>query len=322
MRVVSLLPSATEIVLLLEAGDTLVGHVETRDLSIRMDASPPALNQGTGQTGEVSGRPTLVRPSTSSGRVLDRLDTSLFVDLDPDVVIAGSSGSFSRCEVEGVIDAIKSSGGQKPVLLWLEPHSIEEIVDDVIRVAEALRCPERGMQCAVALRTKILEVQEWVTPFVDHGTVVGFLEGFDPLMVAGHWTVQMIERAGGVHPWNASVSKPNAGAACGPQQAERIAGPSITVDAEAFTSRLPEVVIVCPRDADLAQSEAAARNLMQREWFQSTPAARTDRVYAVDGRASFHQPGPRIVEAFRFIVGLMDGRSDWMSAVPWSKIGG
>lgn len=312
MRIVSLVPSATEIVCLLGAGGSLVGRSHACDFPPGVESIPILTAQRTDPDAEERDTDRLVREVKELGQSLYTLDTGLLARLEPDLILTQDLGPLDAA----LVRAVDQRTGREPAVLILNPQTIEDILDDVLRVGRAIGREEEAGRRVMAMRTAMLEAQDWVTPFVGHGVVVGFLEWTDPLFVGGLWTVQMIERAGGVHPWNETVARPNAGAAAGAQQAQRVAGPSISVSAEAFAAAAPEIVVVAPCGYDLARSERAARTLMDQAWFAELPAARAGWVLAADGSASFNRPGPRVVDAFGWMVALVQGRGGWEEMIP------
>jgi len=324
MRIVSLVPSATEIVCLLGAGGSLVGRSHECDFPADVLSLPILTSQRTVPDAEPHETHELVRELTGLGQSLYTLDTGLLARLEPDLILTQDLCSVCSIDADAVRAAVREVGartGREPTVLSLNPQTIEGILDDVLMVGEAIGRAAAASRRVSAMRTEMLEAQDWVTPFAGHGVVVGFLEWTDPLFVAGHWTVQMIERAGGVHPWNETIRRPNAGAAAGVQQAQRTAGPSISVSAEAFANPAPEIVVVAPCGYDLERSVSAARSLMAQDWFAALPAARTGRVVATDGSAYFNRPGPRVVEAFRWMVALVQGRDGWEEMLPCRVLG-
>ena len=148
-----------------------------------------------------------------------------------------------------------------------------------------------------------------MNPYAD-GSVVGFMEWTDPIFIAGHWTVQLIERAGGSHPLNPTVPIPGSGAAVGPQQASRKAGKSIRVAPEVFCATQPHWLVIAPCGLNLDQVRQEVRTLRAQEWFNTLPAVRSGRVALVDGSQYFNRPGPRLVDAFEFLVGWLQGRPE------------
>lgn len=104
---------------------------------------------------------------------------------------------------------------------------------------------------------------------------VAFLEWTDPIFVGGHWTPQLIERAGGLHPLNPTAAPESAGAAAGPiGQTLRAAGPSIRVPAEVVAAIRPEFVVVCPCGLSLEDAWRETGLLAEQAWWRDLPAFR------------------------------------------------
>jgi ABC-type Fe3+-hydroxamate transport system substrate-binding protein len=190
-------------------------------------------------------------------------------------------------------------------------------MDDMLRVGRAVGRERDAMHAVVALRERADRALEHVNPYVD-GPIVGFMEWTDPIFVAGHWSVQLIERAGGRHPLNETVAKPGSGAAVGPQQAERVAGHSVAVTPEIFAAVRPEVLVIAPCGLTLEQAWAETGKLAEQAWFRDLPAVRAGRVAVVDGNQMFNRPGPRLFDALEFLVGWLNGREDLIpDGFPW-----
>ncbi len=111
----------------------------------------------------------------------------------------------------------------------------------------------------------------------------------------------------------------DAGAGVGPAgQAQRKAGKSIRVESADLAATLPEVVVVCPCGLGLDDAWAEMGHLASRPWFAGLPAASSGRVAVVDGHQMFNRPGPRVVDAFEFLVGLINERPELIpAAFPW-----
>lgn len=259
-----------------------------------------------------------VREATRSGRSLYDLDTALLAELAPDLIV-----TQDLCEVCSIdLAAVRrAAAAMKPTpeILSLNPETVEGVVDDLIRVGAALGRDAEGRAAAVAVRERLFAASEYVNPFAD-GPCVAFLEWTDPLFVGGHWIPQLIERAGGRHPLNPTVAKESAGAALGPQWAERVAGKSVAVPPEVVAATKPDWIIVCPCGIDLENAIAMTDRLAEHAWFRETPAARGGRVAVVDGNQMFARPGPRLADGFEFLVGLLNDRQDVIpSGFPWRR---
>lgn len=314
MRIASLMPSATEIIRLLDAGAELVGtthECEPID-SVRPLTIPAAVSSPV--------RPDmLVREEPVFDQSVYTLDTHELVAAAPDLIIFGPT-STDPAQIDQTADQIARRTGKRPRLLALSPLTLEDILDAVLTVGEAIGRAHLAQDRAVGLRARLFSAQEYVASFDARQPVVGFLEWADPLVIAGHWRVQMIERAGGSVPWNPTVPGPGSGAAAGPQQAQRRAGPPISITADAFSARDPDVIIVAPQSQPLDSARATASELVRQDWCKGLRAVATGQVFAVDGRTHFFRPGPGVVEGLEWLVGCLQGRPELMHALPWMHV--
>jgi len=322
MRVVSLLPSASETLCLLGGSDLLVGRSHECDFPSDIHDRPVL----TGQITETSPDPAEIDRSVSAalaeGRSLYQLDAQLLRELKPDLILTQDLCAVCSIDLESV-RRIASGLDPAPEILSLNPETVEAVLDDVLRVGQAIGREGRARAEATALRERMHRAMEFVTPYVE-GPSVAFLEWTDPIYVGGHWTPQLIERAGGRHPLNPTYPKPGTGAAVGPQQAERVAGPSTRVGPEDVARSEPEAVIVCPCGVDLAGARAMAENLRGADWYAEFERRRAERRVPggaiVDGNQMFNRPGPRLFDAFEFLVGWLQDRPELIpEGFPWEE---
>ncbi|MEL7483717.1 MAG: ABC transporter substrate-binding protein [Planctomycetota bacterium] len=311
MRIVSLLPSATEIVALLGAADQLVGRSHECDFPSGLDHVPTLTAQRTSAQTPAA-IDAEVRSSLEAGESLYTLDVDALADLRPDVIVTQDLCDVCSIDlntVRAAVDTIAEQTGFAPEIVSLNPETVEDIIDNVLKVGRAIGREREAFDAVVDLRGRLHTAQEYVNPY-EEGPVVGFMEWTDPIFIAGHWNVQLVERAGGRHPLNETVAKPGTGMAVGPQQAERVAGKSIRVPTDAFAATRPEVLVIAPCGFGLAQTRAAVDELRGQDWFESLPAVQNGRVALVDGNQHFNRPGPRLAEAFAFLVGFIQQRPE------------
>lgn len=311
MRIVSLIPSGTEIVALLGAQNALVGRSHECDFPPQITTCPVLTRQRTHYDPE-SGTDAQaidkqVAQAVVDGQSLYTLNEDLLAELAPDLIITQDLCSVCSINLDSV-KAIAQRLPSAPSVLTLNPHSVEDILDDIYRVGEAIGMTQQAMHEVVGLRQRMDRAEEHINPY-DDGPVCGFMEWTDPIYIAGHWNVQLIERAGARHPLNEAVAKPGSGAAVGPQQAERLAGHSIAVPAEIFAATQPGHLVIAPCGLTLEQAIHETDTLFTRhEWFRRLPAVQNARVAVVDGNQMFNRPGPRIVDALEFMVGFLNDR--------------
>lgn len=322
MRVVSLLPSASEILHALGAADLLVGRSHECDFPPSI-AGVPVLTAQTTTYESPAKTDAEVRSQLETGASLYTLSAERLAELKPDLILTQDLCDVCSIDlntVRAVVRDMAAKTGHEPRILSLNPTTIEGVFDDILRVGEAVGRERAAMDTLVALRGRLHSAQDFVNPY-DEGPVVGFMEWTDPIFVAGHWTVQMIERAGGRHPWNPTEAVEEAGAAAGPQMAYRVAGKSVTVTPEAFAAQEPDSLIIAPCGLTLDQTRAATNELAEYDWFRNLPAVRNGRVALVDGNQMFNRPGPRLVDAFEFLVGFLNDRPGVIPVgFPWEQL--
>lgn len=326
MRVVSLLPSATEIVYQLLAPDAfgvdrwpvLVGRSHECDYppDPRLQALP-VLTAARTQFTSAAQVDAEVRQALRQGESLYTLDAALLASLRPDLII--TQDLCDVCSIDlATVRQVAAAMPSTPRVLSLNPTTIDGVLDNVLRVGQALGVEHAARSFSTSLRERAFAAEEFVNPYA-HKPVVGFLEWTDPLFVGGHWTPQLIERAGGLHPLNPSVPITDAGAGEGPAgRSQRVAGKSFSVTPTAFAAAVPEYLIICPCGLSLEQAWREAELLSKHEWFRALPAVRQQRVAVIDGNQMFNRPGPRLVDALEFLVGWLNKRPDQIPRdFPW-----
>lgn len=332
-RVVSLLPSATELVALLQpcdadTGGLLVGRSHECDFPPSVLALPvltasrvkPAVAPGASidPTHDPAAIDASVRAFLDASESLYSVDEVLLASLRPDLILTQDLCNVCSIDLPAVQRLARTLPGP-PRVVSLNPSTIEDVLDDLLRVAAVLGSAfiPAGDRAMVALRERLFRAEDFVNPYED-GPVVAFLEWTDPLFCAGHWTVQLIERAGGRHPWNPTTPRPDAGAALGPQRGSRVAPPSRAITPAELLAHPPEAFIIAPCGFSLAQARACAEHLSRQPWWTDLPAVRDGRVAVVDGNQMFNRPGPRLVDAFEFLVGWLHNRPELIPpGFPW-----
>lgn len=315
-RIISLLPSATELLCAIGGGHLLVGRSHECDWPPSITHLPSLTSQVIPISHETSLSPAqidaLVRehlaPTTSdpsatapTAQSLYRIDGAAIAALRPDIII--TQDLCGVCSIDlATVRALAAGLAPSPTIISLNPTTVEDMLDDALRLGEAVGLADEARRAVVALRDRLFRAGEHVNPF-DDGPSLAFLEWTDPLFTAGHWTVQLIERAGARHPLNPTIiAAPHAGAAAGPQHGERKAPHSFAITTQQLVASLPQALVICPCGLNLEATHAAAASLACQPWWQDLPAVRSNRVAIVDGNQMFNRPGPRLVDAFEWLV--------------------
>jgi ABC-type Fe3+-hydroxamate transport system substrate-binding protein len=322
MRVVSLLPSGTEILCEIGGGSLLVGRSHECDFPAMTVKDVPVLTAARTRFESSAQVDRDVRAAMGSNASLYSLDAARLAELCPDVIITQDLCEVCSIDLE-TVRRVAAGMANPPRIVSLNPHTFEDVLDDHLRVGEAVGLVREAEEAVVRLRGRMYAAMDYVPNFAA-SVVTVFLEWTDPLFVGGHWTPQLIERAGGAHPLNPTTAVEDAGAAAGPiGQSLRKAGKSIRVPWEAVAAVRPEVVIVSPCGLGLEQAVAEAQKLGEQAWWRELEAVKRGRVAVVDGNQMFSRPGPRLVDGFEFLVGILNDRPEVVPTdFPWRWLGG
>ena len=278
MRIVSLLPSATEIVFALGLGDDLAGV--TFECDFPPEARGKRIISSSGLEASVDDPEAIdaaVRAATEGGVPLYRLDEAAIAEIDPDVIL--TQDLCRVCAVpSGDVDAALDRLGCSAVVISLDPRTLDEVIDDIGRVGTVLDVADRGAELTAALRLELGVIRSVLADRPRPRVLV--LEWIDPPFGAGHWIPDMVRAAGG-EPVLATD-----GAASGPLTWEAV------VDAQ------PDVAVIAPCGFGLAGALGHARQALPH--LPSTAA-----VWAVDGDAYIVRPGPRLVDGVKVLAEIL-----------------
>jgi iron complex transport system substrate-binding protein len=279
MRIVSLLPSATEIVCALGLREALVGITHECDYPPDVNGLPRITKSLVGEEREAGESRAAsihrhVMASIHEGSSLFDVDADALERLAPDLIV-----TQQLCEVCAVSSELVAHATRRmrddPRVLSLEPTSLDDVYENIRAVAEATATQTQADHVVAGLRARAEALAERTRDLPKRRTAV--LEWTDPLMGSGHWTPSLVELAGGTP----VASFPNA-------YSEVIAW-------ETLAEADPEVVIVVPCGMTAAQAQASLDDLDRSEprW---APFAASRRVVVMDGHQFANRPGPRLID--------------------------
>jgi iron complex transport system substrate-binding protein len=279
VRIASLVPSATEALCALGLSDELVAVTHECDFPAEVVALPhltrSVIPDGL-PAAEIDAR---VREVTSRGEALYELDEVTLAELQPDLVVTQALCAVcavSYDDVRAVAERLPST----PNVISLDPEHLDEVLDDMVRLAAAAEEAERGKALRSELRARLDAVRKTVAG-AEYPRVAA-LEWLDPPFSGGHWVPEMIETAGG----RSAVGEAGA--------------KSRTETWESLEAARPDVVVVMP--CGLYADEALAEAERHREALGELGAG---ACYAVDAAASFSRPGPRLVDGVELLGHLL-----------------
>jgi iron complex transport system substrate-binding protein len=278
VRIVSLLPAATEILFELGLGDQLTGVTDACTFPpgarlLRRVATTTADPRDTSRAG-----PRLV------------LDDVALAAAEPDLVIAGGAPGTGAIGYRDAVDAVARLGLEAEVIR-LDPASIEGVLNAIQAVGAMTETEDEAMDVAVGLRERLHALERIVLGRREHGFVpprVIVLEGLEPPVAVGRWVPEQVRLAGG---WELLGSEGE---------------PPAPTTWDAVREMEPEVLVIAPRGLDLAATREAWDRLPRPAGWEALPAVRAGRVFAVDAPACFDHPGPRVIDGIEVLAELID----------------
>lgn len=287
MRIVSLLPSTTEIAYALGLGDQVVGVTHECDYPPEVRGTPVVTRSAIDHTSSSSAEiDELVSNQLREHISIYHLDTDLLAQLQPDLILTQALCDVCAVSFALVQQAVRDLGGH-PRILSLEPEDLAGIFDTIRIVGEMTQRTGEAVALLDTLRTRVERVHT-TSLRARSRPRVACLEWLDPPFGPGHWLPELIEIAGG-----------QAGLGRAGQPAQRIAWNDVIAFA-------PEVIIIAACGFDLPRTVAESERILPtRPGWAALPAVRANRVYAVDGNAYCSRPGPRIVDSLELLARLI-----------------
>lgn len=278
MRVVSLLPAATELLYAIDVEPVGVTHA---------CSYPPA----------ASNRPTVLETTIDAAadsttideqvRTADEppfdLDTDALESLDPDLLIAQGVCEVCAVDVAWVRSEMQDCATD-PEILTADPHRLEDVFALLEQLGERLDRDRRASEVTQSLRRRVDAVERSIP---SSGPRVVVLDWLDPVMVAGHWVPDLVGIAGGEY----GLADP--GADSRPREWSTI------------REYDPEVLLIAPCGLDVAQARQDLHTVTGREGWSELAAVGSGDVYLLDGDSHFNCPGPRLVDTLEQLAGLI-----------------
>ena len=284
MRIVSLLPSATEIIALAGLGDQLVGVSHECDYPPQVCELPHVTRSAIGGGLPSKEIDRLVREQLETEQALYHLDLDLLRELKPDLIV-----TQALCDVCAVaaseVDAAACLLPGNPKVIDLEPMCLQEVFDTITLVGEETGHQQQARQALTGLQQRVDVIRERGAIIADQDRPrVAFLEWIDPLFNAGHWTPELIEYAGGI---DCLGSKHQ---------------PSRTVSPEDLINAQPGVLFVAQCGFQEARTEQDLPILASIPNIDTLPCSQSGKLYYTDGNAYFSRPGPRLVDSLEIMA--------------------
>jgi iron complex transport system substrate-binding protein len=293
MRIVSLLPSATEIVCALGLAGDLVG--------VSHDCDYPDAVAGKRVLSDALVSPAMpspqidaaIRGHVHNGKSVYHLDGDRLAALCPDLILTQELCRVCAPSFTDVRRAARVLEGRTRIVS-LEPHGVDDILETIAEVGRLAGAVAAAGEVIAGLRAGIARVTAMPAPVPRPRAIC--LEWLDPLFVAGHWVPEMVGMAGGDDVFG------------------RAGRDSHVVEWEQIVAAAPDVVVVMPCGFDIARSRDEIGLLTRRPGWADLPAVRAGRVYLTDGSAFFSRPGPRVVRGLEILAEIFRAPAGSMRA--------
>jgi iron complex transport system substrate-binding protein len=289
IRIVSLLPAATEIAAALGLMDQVVGVSHECDFPEEANTRPRVTHCPVHNAGLTSGEvDQWVRRALRDNGTIYTIDEPLLCALRPDIIL-----TQKLCDVcavgYGTVARLAETLPGPPKVVNLEPTSLSDIFDDIRRVANVCGVSERAEKLIARLseRVEIVRVQ---AKRISHLPRCFLMEWVDPPFCSGHWGPELVEIAGGRDSLGRKYQ------------------PSAQLDWREVLDARPEIIVLALCGYDVNRARRDYDLLRTFPDFHLLPAARNGEIYLVDASAYFARPGPRIVDSLEILAGILHPR--------------
>jgi iron complex transport system substrate-binding protein len=286
MRICSLLPSATEVIALLGLSDELVGISHECDYPPSVKNVPVMVEPVIPPHGLASADiDRQVRQLVASGQRLYRLKDQLLRQAQPDLILSQDLCHVCAVTPDQLHDAV-SSMLQQPTVLTLNPSTIHDVIEDVVRIGDAAGRSTEGHRLATQLRDRLAAIHARAQDN-SHRPRVACIEWLSPLYAAGHWVPEMVQLAGGQD----VLAQPGS--------------PSRIVTWDEILAAAPDILIVMPCGFTVDRTRTELLQLMQQpgQWRLSPDLAQ--HTFLVDASSYFSRPGPRLIDGIELLAAIL-----------------
>lgn len=279
MRIVSLLPSATEILFAIGAGPDVVGVTHECDYPAEARALPQLTSSALPHAGSSAEIDRHVRRSLHAGSSLYHLDAELLERLAPDLIVTQELCKVCAVSYD-IVDRAARRLRSDPRIISLEPSSLDDVFATIRRLGDLTGRRAYADRVVLELQARVDALMMARHPSRPRVLV---LEWTDPPMSAGHWTPGLVELAGG----EPVLAHPGAN--------------SRALEWDEIAACDPDDIVIGPCGYDMERTRAAIGDLERVSTWRALRAVREGRVHAIDGNAYMNRPGPRLVDTAELI---------------------
>src|SRR6266851_4440640 len=286
-RIVTLLPSATEIVCALGFEDQIVGRSHECDYPASVKRLPTLTQPKFDPEGSSAQIDERVKTIIGDALAVYRVDADALRALKPDVIVTQAQCDVCAVSLRDVEEAVGTwIGGPPPKIVSLAPYSLGDVLNDMGRVALALGAGVTGIEMVTQLQRRMTEIARRAKEGAARPRIA-CIEWIDPLMAAGNWMPELISMAGGTNLFGVAGQH------------------SPWMKVEELATADPDVILIMPCGFDMERAAGELPTLTNRTEWKELKAVRDGRVFLADGNQYFNRPGPRIVESLEILAEIL-----------------
>jgi iron complex transport system substrate-binding protein len=285
-RIISLLPSATEIVAALGFSDHLVGRSHECDFPPGVEQLPICSSSKVAADGTSYEIDERVKAIVGEGLSVYRVNVDRLRELRPDLILTQTQCAVCAVTPRDLEQALCTWTGAQPAMVSLEPNNLADVWNDIRRVGESLGVAERAEQLIESLTQRLSAIRDRAGTAESQPSVAA-IEWLGPLMAGGNWMPELIEIAGG----RSLFAKPG-------EHSSWLEWASL-IEAD------PNVILLLPCGFKIGQTVRDLNLLTENPAWTNLRAVNEGRVYVIDGHHFFNRPGPRLVESAEIVAEIL-----------------
>jgi iron complex transport system substrate-binding protein len=304
MRIVSFLPSATETLYELGAGNQIVGVTHECNYPSQARKKPRVIRSSF-DPGQMTGRDidNKIVELMRSGKDIYIVDENTLKRVSPDLIVAQGLCEVCSPFTKEINRAVSLLGDRPPDVLVLDPHDLDDILVSIMDVAEKIGKVREGRRLVASLQKRIDNIVRGNSSRsssikIKRRPKVLCVEWIDPLFTAGHWVPQMVDYAGGIN--------------CLSSAGE----PSRRMHIDEAVQLDPDTIVLMPCGFNIEQTLKEMTTLARNEKWKSLQAVKNGNVYAVNANEYFSKPGPRTVVGLEIIAKILHPETSQHIRVP------
>ncbi|MBW4632682.1 MAG: cobalamin-binding protein [Iphinoe sp. HA4291-MV1] len=287
VRIVSLIPSGTEILAALGLTDAIVGRSHECDYPPEIQDRPVCTQARINSNASSNEIHDKVNNLLQSALSIYQIKTDVLKELQPTHIVTQDQCDVCAVSLKDVEEAVATITDSSPQIISLQPNVLQDVWEDIQRVANVFEVDSLQLIENLEARVKIVDQKTKGLSQTENLPTVACIEWTDPLMVAANWIPELVTEAGG-QPLFSTTGQP-----------------STSLKWETLISSNPDIIIFMPCGFDLNRTRQEAQLLSQSPEWQKLHASQTGRVYITDGNSYFNRPGPRLVDSIEILAEIL-----------------